>query len=300
MLTVKVLGSGCANCKKLEALAARMLGKEAALFVPSGTMGNSICIKLQTHDGDEILVEELSHIYTHEMSHLAVVSRVLPRPVRSSRGVFDLRPQPKINRVFEPFARHFHGLQTIPLLHSPRPGGHWPPPREQQDPQPKRKGAIVEMIKDGDLLRATAFHFGQPLFDLHLRRRTLDSRTRKREGNHEQVCLPVSNAHDVARDFPRYGRSGADVESLFRSVSAASLQAVQNDPVFPAHGHDGPKVPERRGKALVSVVAADHHLAFRNGTEKMRPGAVRGPNLIAPGQDRLTLAIQEDGVVSSR
>jgi threonine aldolase len=76
--------------KKLEALAARMLGKEAALFVPSGTMGNSICIKLQTHDGDEILVEELSHIYTHEMSHLAVVSRVLPRPVRSSRGVFDL------------------------------------------------------------------------------------------------------------------------------------------------------------------------------------------------------------------
>jgi threonine aldolase len=76
--------------KKLEALAARMLGKEAALFVPSGTMGNSICIKLQTRDGDEILLEELSHIYTHEMSHLAVVSRVLPRPVRSDRGVFDL------------------------------------------------------------------------------------------------------------------------------------------------------------------------------------------------------------------
>jgi threonine aldolase len=76
--------------KKLEALAARMLGKEAALFVPSGTMGNSICIKLQTRDGDEILVEELSHIYTHEMSHLAVVSRVLPRPVRSDRGILDL------------------------------------------------------------------------------------------------------------------------------------------------------------------------------------------------------------------
>jgi threonine aldolase len=76
--------------KKLEALAAGLLGKEAALFVPSGTMGNSICIKLQTVDGDEILVEELSHIFTHEMSHLSVVSRVLPRPVRSDRGVLDL------------------------------------------------------------------------------------------------------------------------------------------------------------------------------------------------------------------
>ena len=76
--------------KKLEALAASLLGKEAAMFVPTGTMGNSICIKLHTHDGDEILLEELSHIYTHEMSHLAVVSRVLPRPVRSERGVLDL------------------------------------------------------------------------------------------------------------------------------------------------------------------------------------------------------------------
>ena len=76
--------------KKLESLAAQMLGKEAALFVPTGTMGNSICIKVQTHAGDEILVEELSHIFTHEMSHLAVVSRVLPRPVKSERGVFDL------------------------------------------------------------------------------------------------------------------------------------------------------------------------------------------------------------------
>jgi threonine aldolase len=76
--------------QKLEIMAAQTLGKEAALFVPTGTMGNSICVKTQTHEGDEILVEELSHIYTHELSHLAVVSRVLPRPVRSDRGITDL------------------------------------------------------------------------------------------------------------------------------------------------------------------------------------------------------------------
>jgi threonine aldolase len=76
--------------KKLELLAAQMLEKEAALFVPSGTMGNSICLKVQTNSGDEILLEELSHIYAHEMSHLAMVSRVLPRPVKSYRGIMDL------------------------------------------------------------------------------------------------------------------------------------------------------------------------------------------------------------------
>jgi threonine aldolase len=83
-----VLGDD-STVKELEALAAQMLGKEAALFVPTGTMGNSICIKVLTRAGDEVLVEELSHIFTHEMSHLAVLSRVLPRPVKSERGVFD-------------------------------------------------------------------------------------------------------------------------------------------------------------------------------------------------------------------
>jgi threonine aldolase len=114
--------------KKLEALAARMLGKEAALFVPSGTMGNSICIKLQTHGGDEILVEELSHVFTHEMSHLAVVSRVLARPVRSDHGVFDLDDlKRKISRrsivsgqttlVSIENTHNFWSGRTVPLAH---------------------------------------------------------------------------------------------------------------------------------------------------------------------------------------
>lgn len=75
---------------RLEILAAQMLEKEAALFVPSGTMGNSICIKTQTRCGDEILLEDSSHIYAHELSHLTVVSRVLPRLVQSTRGMMDL------------------------------------------------------------------------------------------------------------------------------------------------------------------------------------------------------------------
>ncbi|MEO0108989.1 MAG: threonine aldolase family protein, partial [candidate division WOR-3 bacterium] len=76
--------------RQLEILAAQKLGKEAGLFVPTGTMGNSICVRTQTHEGDEILVDELAHIYTHEMSHLAVISRVLPRVVHSEQGIMDL------------------------------------------------------------------------------------------------------------------------------------------------------------------------------------------------------------------
>jgi threonine aldolase len=76
--------------KKLEDIAAQMVGKEAALFVPSGTMGNAIALKVWTSEGDEIIVEEKSHIYNYESGHLAFISRVMPRPVPSKRGIYDL------------------------------------------------------------------------------------------------------------------------------------------------------------------------------------------------------------------
>ena len=51
----------------LEKKAAKLVGKEASLFVTSGTMGNLLAILSQTHPGDEILVEEHSHIFTWEV-----------------------------------------------------------------------------------------------------------------------------------------------------------------------------------------------------------------------------------------
>src|ERR1700752_1558149 len=50
----------------LEQEVASVLGKEAALYVPSGAMGNQICIRSQTRPGDEILVHEQAHVVMHE------------------------------------------------------------------------------------------------------------------------------------------------------------------------------------------------------------------------------------------
>ena len=52
--------------KALEALSAEMLGKEAALFVSSGTMANAVAVRSHTNPGDEIVLETHSHIYTYE------------------------------------------------------------------------------------------------------------------------------------------------------------------------------------------------------------------------------------------
>jgi threonine aldolase len=75
--------------KKLESLAASIMGKEAALYVPSGTMGNSIAINGWTRELDEVIVEERAHLYNMESTHMTFISRVTPRPLSSNRGAMD-------------------------------------------------------------------------------------------------------------------------------------------------------------------------------------------------------------------
>jgi len=75
--------------QKLERLAAETMGKEAALFCPSGTMANSIAVKMWTNVLEEVIVEERSHIYNMESTHMTFISGVTPRPVKSERGAMD-------------------------------------------------------------------------------------------------------------------------------------------------------------------------------------------------------------------
>ncbi len=71
---------------RLEERVAEILGMEAALFVPSGTMGNAIAVRVLTHPGDEMLVEARSHVVRFELSGMSVLSGVMPRTVEAPRG----------------------------------------------------------------------------------------------------------------------------------------------------------------------------------------------------------------------
>lgn len=72
--------------KRLEARAAELLGKEAAMLVLSGTMGNLVSILTQVPSGSSIVVEESSHVFVNEGGHLAQVGGITARPVRGDRG----------------------------------------------------------------------------------------------------------------------------------------------------------------------------------------------------------------------
>jgi threonine aldolase len=72
---------------RLQERAAEITGKEAALFVPSGTMGNQICVRLSSRPGTEAVVEARSHIFNYEMGGAAALSGVTIRPVAGENGV---------------------------------------------------------------------------------------------------------------------------------------------------------------------------------------------------------------------
>lgn len=82
---------GDPTLKKLEALAAQIVGKEAALFVPSGTMGNQVCIYTHTKRGDEIIADDDCHIIQHEVGTAAIVSGVLTRTIKSTTGYLEAK-----------------------------------------------------------------------------------------------------------------------------------------------------------------------------------------------------------------
>jgi threonine aldolase len=102
---------------RLERRAAEIFGKEAALFVPSGTMGNTIAVKLHTRHGQEVICEARSHVLNYELAMMAWFSGCVARPIRADDGV--LRWD-QIRKEVRPLAAHYAptGLIEIENTHN--------------------------------------------------------------------------------------------------------------------------------------------------------------------------------------
>ncbi len=90
---------------RLEAMAARLLGKEAALFMASGTMANLVAILTHCGRGDEVIVGDESHILHYEVGGASAIGGVLLRPLRNdARGLLDAA---EMEAVIRPPDVHF-------------------------------------------------------------------------------------------------------------------------------------------------------------------------------------------------
>jgi threonine aldolase len=102
---------------RLEARAAEIFGREAALFVPTGTMGNQIAIRMHTEHGQEVICESRGHLLDWEMAMVSAFSGCLLRTVYADRGVLTW---PLIQAVISP-GLHFRsktGLISLENTHN--------------------------------------------------------------------------------------------------------------------------------------------------------------------------------------
>jgi threonine aldolase len=105
---------------QLEERVARMLGKEAALFVPSGTMSNQVCVKTHTHPGDEMLCDLNCHIYKYEAGGAAVLSGVTCRTLEGDYGILDLS---QLQDQIQPANDHLVRTRLVCLENTHNRGG---------------------------------------------------------------------------------------------------------------------------------------------------------------------------------
>jgi len=105
---------------RLQARVAELLGKEAALFVPSGTMSNLVAVRLHCRPGDELICEAGCHIYVYEQGGYAQLSGVAARTVEGRYGVLELR---QIENCLRPENPHYVRTKLLCLENTHNRGG---------------------------------------------------------------------------------------------------------------------------------------------------------------------------------
>jgi threonine aldolase len=105
---------------RLEARAAEIVGKEAALFVPTGTMGNTIGVKIHTEHGQEVICEARSHVLNYELAMMAWFSGCVARPIFADGGVLTWD---QIRREIRPLGPHWAPTGLIEIENTHNMGG---------------------------------------------------------------------------------------------------------------------------------------------------------------------------------
>jgi threonine aldolase len=101
---------GDATVRKLEGIAAERMGKEAAAFMPSGTMTNLVAILAHTHRGGEVLLENGAHILNSELGGITTVAGTFYKGIPGHRGAMDLE---RLGEAIRPASRQNFGTALV-------------------------------------------------------------------------------------------------------------------------------------------------------------------------------------------
>jgi threonine aldolase len=236
---------------RLQERAAEIFQREAALFVPSGTMGNLTCIIAHTRPGQEVICEEAGHIYNYEMASMSAIAGVLPRVISTERGILSWSQiataiRPKI------YYRPQTALISLENTHNMAGGTVYPAETSDQICDEARALGISTHLDGARVFNAAAY-LGK---DVAAISRKFDS---------VQFCLskglgaPVGSVITGSREFIERCRSirkmlGGGMRQV-GVLAAAGLVALEEGPRRLAIDHDNARflaerLAEMRGIAL--------------------------------------------------
>ncbi|HKU19410.1 MAG TPA: GntG family PLP-dependent aldolase [Terriglobales bacterium] len=222
---------------RLEQRAAEILAREAALFVPSGTMGNQIAIKVHTRPGQEVICEERGHIFNYEMAMLAHFSGCLARPVAAPDGVLTWE---RIARVIAPkiYYRAQTGLVSLENTHN-MAGGTVYPPEIFDDICERAHQAGLPVHLDGARIFNAAAALGKPVAEISRKADSLMFCLSKGLGAPVGSLLVGSRAFiDQARVYRKSLGGGMRQAGV---LAAAGLIALEKMPARLAEDHANAK-----------------------------------------------------------
>ena len=178
---------------RLQERAAEIFGREAALFVPTGSMGNLVCIKCQTKHGTEVICEERGHIFNYEMGSMCAIAGTVPRPIYAEDGILSWE---QVKRQIRPkvYYRAQTALISLESTHNMAGGTVYP-------------SEVIDRICDGAHEAGIAVHMdGARIFNAATYLNT-DVRTMTARCDSVQFCLskglgaPVGSLIVGTRDF---------------------------------------------------------------------------------------------------
>jgi threonine aldolase len=149
---------------RLEERSAELMGREAAVFVPTGTMGNQIAIHIHSHPGSEVIAEAGAHIFNFEMGAMATLSGALPRTVETTDGILD---PVQVEAAIQPTAGYRTPTSLLVLENSHNlAGGRITPPEVMAEliAVARRHGLPVHL--DGARIHNAAAALGIPAAEL--------------------------------------------------------------------------------------------------------------------------------------
>jgi len=149
---------------KLQERAAEVFGRQAALFVPSGSMGNLTCILAQTQQGQEVICEESGHVYNYEMASMSAIGGVLPRLVPGEDGILSWQG---ISKAIRPkiYYRSQTALIALENTHNMAGGTVYPTKLSEEICERAHDAGILVHL-DGARIFNAATYLGEDVADM--------------------------------------------------------------------------------------------------------------------------------------